>query len=392
MNSMELKYGCNPNQKPARVFTETGKLPITILNGTAGYINLLDALNGWQLVSSLDEALDLPAAASFRHVSPAGAAVGLPLNDAERAMYFIGKERELSALATAYTRARGADRMSSFGDFVSLSRVCDVSTARCIKAEVSDGVIAPGYTKEALTLLKTKRNGSYTVLEIDASYEPPAQEYRSVFGIQFEQNRNTIQLDKRVLTPIVTENTQLSEAAKIDLVVALIALKYTQSNSVCYAKRGQTIGVGAGQQSRIHCTRLAGGKADLWHLRQSERTLSLPFLKKLSRNEKDNAIEQFLTDNPETSLFEGEHWKRYFVEPPQPYTAAEKSSFLETVGQVSLASDAFFPFRDNIDRAQRSGVEFIVQPGGSLRDDLVIEACNQYGMVMIANSIRLFHH
>lgn len=392
MDSLELKYGCNPNQKPARVFTKTGKLPITILNGTVGYINLLDALNGWQLVTSLDKALGLPAATSFKHVSPAGAAVGLPLNDAERAMYFVAEESELSALATAYTRARGADRMSSFGDFISLSRLCDISTARCIKAEVSDGVIAPGYTKEALALLKTKRNGSYTILQIDASYEPSAQEYRTVFGIQFEQGRNTIELDERVLTPIVTENTHLPEEAKIDLVVALNALKYAQSNSVCYAKRGQTIAVGAGQQSRIHCTRLAGGKADLWHLRQSDRTLSLPFLPTLSRNEKDNAIEQFLSDDPETSLFEDESWKRYFSVCPQPFTLEEKRSFLDTIGGVSLASDAFFPFRDNIDRAHRSGVGFIVQPGGSVRDDLVIEACNQYNMVMVCNSIRLFHH
>lgn len=392
MDSIELKYGCNPNQKPARIFLEKGELPITILNGKIGYINMLDALNGWQLVFSLDKALNLPAAASFKHVSPAGAAVGLPLSEAERAMYFIKEDRKLSALATAYTRARGADRMSSFGDFVSLSRECDLSTARCIKAEVSDGVIAPGYTQEALALLKEKRNGSYTVVQIDPSYEPPAEEFRTVFGIQFEQGRNIIQLDERVLAPIVTENTKLPETAKIDLLVALIALKYTQSNSVCYAKRGQTIGVGAGQQSRIHCTRLAGGKADLWHLRQSERLLALPFWPALSRNERDNAIEQYLSDDPETSLFEGENWKRYFSECPQPFTTEEKRSFLHTMRGVSLASDAFFPFRDNIDRAHRSGVEFIVQPGGSVRDDLVIEACNQYKMVMINNAIRLFHH
>ncbi|MDT4761332.1 phosphoribosylaminoimidazolecarboxamide formyltransferase [Sphaerochaeta sp. PS] len=392
MDSIQLKYGCNPNQRPARIFTEEGKLPITILNGKAGYINLLDALNGWQLVSSLDKALDLPAAASFKHVSPAGAAVGLPLNEAERAMYFVSENRDLSPLATAYTRARGSDRMSSFGDFVSLSRVCDLSTARCIKAEVSDGVIAPGYTEEALALLKAKRNGTFTVIEIDASYEPMELEQRTVFGIRFEQGRNAIQLDQKVLEPIVTEKSQLPEEAKIDLVVALIALKYTQSNSVCYAKRGQTIGVGAGQQSRIHCTRLAGDKADLWHLRQSERTLSLPFLPNLSRNEKDNAIEQFLTDEPELSLSEGEGWRRYFTECPPPYTAEEKRAYLKTLGGVSLASDAFFPFRDNIDRASRSGVEYIVQPGGSVRDDLVVEACNQYGIVMACNSIRLFHH
>ncbi len=392
MDSMELKYGCNPNQKPARIFTETGALPITTLSGKPGYINLLDALNGWQLVSSLDQALGLPSAASFKHVSPAGAAVGLPLSDAERKMYFVPKDRVLSPLATAYTRARGSDRMSSFGDFVSLSRVCDLSTALCIKAEVSDGVIAPGYTDEALALLKTKRNGSYTVLQIAASYVPPSQESRTVFGITFEQGRNNIRLDSNVLKPIVTTNTQLPDMAKIDLVVALNALKYTQSNSVCYAKNGQTIGVGAGQQSRIHCTRLAGDKADLWHLRQSECVLNLPFLPKLSRNDKDNAIEQYLSDSPETSLFEGEAWKRFFTECPKSFGLGEKKEYLKAIGSVSLASDAFFPFRDNIDRAKRSGVQYIVQPGGSVRDDLVIEACNQYSMVMACNSIRLFHH
>jgi len=392
MDSMELKYGCNPNQKPARIFTETGTLPITTLSGKPGYINLLDALNGWQLVSSLDQALGLPSAASFKHVSPAGAAVGLPLSEAERKMYFIPKDRVLSSLATAYTRARGADRMSSFGDFVSLSRVCDLSTAQCIKAEVSDGVIAPGYTEEALALLKAKRNGSYTVIQVDASYVPPEKESRTVFGIRFEQGRNALQLDGRVLSPIVTEHTQLSNKAKIDLVVALNALKYTQSNSVCYAKNGQTIGVGAGQQSRIHCTRLAGDKADLWHLRQSERVLSLPFLPKLSRNDKDNAIEQYLSDNPETPLFEAEAWRRFFTECPKPFSLEEKKEYLKAIGDVSLASDAFFPFRDNIDRARRSGVQYIVQPGGSVRDDLVIEACNQYSIVMACNSIRLFHH
>ncbi len=389
---MELKYGCNPNQKPASIFTDTGNLPITVLSGNPGYINLLDALNGWQLVSSLDQALGLPAAASFKHVSPAGCAVGIPLSDAERAMYFVPKDRVLSELATAYTRARGADRMSSFGDFVSLSRVCDLSTAQCIKAEVSDGVIAPGYTDEALALLMAKRNGTYTVLQIDASYVPPEKETRTVFGITFEQGRNAIALDESVLAPIVTEHTQLPDSAKIDLIVALNALKYTQSNSVCYAKGGQTIGVGAGQQSRIHCTRLAGDKADLWHLRQSEKVLTLPFLPKLSRNAKDNAIEQYLSDEPETSLFEDGAWKAFFSECPQPFPSKEKKEYLKGIGGVSLASDAFFPFRDNIDRAKRSGVQYIVQSGGSVRDDLVIEACNQYAMVMACNSIRLFHH
>ncbi len=392
MDSMELKYGCNPNQKPASIVMEEGKLPITALSGKAGYINLLDALNGWQLVQSLDRALNLPAAASFKHVSPAGCAVGIPLSDAERAMYLVPKDRVLSDLATAYTRARGADRMSSFGDFVSLSRVCDLSTAQCIKAEVSDGVIAPGYTEEALALLMAKRNGTYTVLQVDASFVPPEKETRTLFGITFEQGRNAIVLDASVLTPMVTEHTQLPDSAKIDLIVALNALKYTQSNSVCYAKCGQTIGVGAGQQSRIHCTRLAGDKADLWHLRQSEKVLTLPFLPKLSRNAKDNAIEQYLSDEPETSLFEDGAWKAYFRECPQPFPAEEKKEYLKGIGGVSLASDAFFPFRDNIDRAKRSGVQYIVQSGGSVRDDLVIEACNQYSMVMACNSIRLFHH
>ncbi len=392
MDSMELKYGCNPNQKPARIFTETGNLPITILSGKPGYINLLDALNGWQLVHSLDQSLKLPSAASFKHVSPAGAAVGLPLNEAERKMYFVPEDRALSSLAAAYTRARGTDRMSSFGDFVSLSRECDLSTAQCIRSEVSDGVIAPGYTDEALALLRAKRNGSYTVLQIDASYVPPELETRTVFGITFEQERNAIVLDARVLEPIVTEHMLIPDMAKIDLVVALNALKYTQSNSVCYAKNGQTIGVGAGQQSRIHCTRLAGDKADLWHLRQSEQVLSLPFLPKLSRNDKDNAIEQYLADNPETSLFESEAWSRFFSECPKPFGAEEKKEYLKAIGGVSLASDAFFPFRDNIDRAKRSGVQYIVQPGGSVRDDMVIEACNHYAMVMACNSIRLFHH
>ena len=392
MDSMELKYGCNPNQKPSRICMDSGELPITLLSGKAGYINLLDALNGWQLVSSLDKALSLPSAASFKHVSPAGAAVGLPLSDAERAMYFVPKDRVLSDLATAYTRARGADRMSSFGDFVSLSRECDLSTAQCIKAEVSDGVIAPGYTEDALALLKAKRNGTYTVLQVDASYVPPEKESRTIFGITFEQGRNAVVLDASVLAPIVTEHKGLPDTAVIDLIVALNALKYTQSNSVCYAKNGQTIGVGAGQQSRIHCTRLAGGKADLWHLRQSERVLSLPFLPRLSRNAKDNAIEQYLADDPETSLFEEQAWKAFFTECPKVFTSEEKKEYLKTIGGVSLASDAFFPFRDNIDRAKRSGVQYIVQSGGSVRDDLVIEACNQYSMVMACNSIRLFHH
>lgn len=392
MDSLELKYGCNPNQKPARIFLENGELPLKVLSGKPGYINLLDALNGWQMVSQMEKATGLPSAASFKHVSPAGAAVGLPLNEEERNMYFVKSDTELSPLACAYTRARGADRMSSFGDFVSLSDVCDLSTAKCINREVSDGVIAPGYTEEALALLKTKRNGTYTVLAIDPNYVPGPIEQRSVFGITFEQGRNAIVLDQSVLQPIVTTNTVLPNSARIDLIIALIALKYTQSNSVCYVKNGQTIGVGAGQQSRIHCTRLAGSKADLWHLRQSKQVLSLPFLPSLSRNAKDNAIEQYLADDPETSLYENEAWKQYFTECPKPFLSEEKKDCLKKIRGVSLASDAFFPFRDNIDRARRSGVDYIVQPGGSVRDDVVIEACNEYGIVMISNGIRLFHH
>jgi phosphoribosylaminoimidazolecarboxamide formyltransferase/IMP cyclohydrolase len=392
MDSLELKYGCNPNQKKARIYREEGKLPVTVLNGNPGYINLLDALNGWQLVHQMETATGLPAAASFKHVSPAGAAVGLPLSDEERRMYFVGEDAGLSPLACAYTRARGADRMSSFGDFVSLSEVCDLSTAKCIKREVSDGVIAPGYTPEALALLQKKRKGSYTVLSVDASYVPEPMERRDVFGIVFEQERNAAVLDGSALQPIVTRNTVLPNSAKINLIIAMIALKYTQSNSVCYVKNGQTIGVGAGQQSRIHCTRLAGSKADLWHLRQSDRVLSLPFLPSLSRNEKDNAVEQYLANEPETSLYENDGWKRYFSVCPEPFEADEKRAFLDSVGNVALASDAFFPFRDNIDRARRSGVEYIVQPGGSLRDDEVVRACDEYGMVMIANGIRLFTH
>jgi phosphoribosylaminoimidazolecarboxamide formyltransferase/IMP cyclohydrolase len=392
MDSLELKYGCNPNQKPARIFVEKGELPLKVLNGKPGYINLLDALNGYQMVSQMEKAIGLPSAASFKHVSPAGAAVGLPLNESERKMYLVSENTVLSPLACAYTRARGADRMSSFGDFVSLSEVCDLSTAKCINREVSDGVIAPGYTEEALQVLKAKRNGTYTVLSIDPNYIPCEIEQRSVFGITFEQGRNNVVLDQSVLQPVVTTNTVLPNSAKIDLVIALIALKYTQSNSVCYTKNGQTIGVGAGQQSRIHCTRLAGSKADLWHLRQSEQVLLLPFLPSLSRNAKDNAIEQYLADEPETSLFEDEVWKQYFSECPKPFTPMQKKACLQKVKGVALASDAFFPFRDNIDRAKKSGVDYIVQPGGSVRDEAVVEACNEYGIVMVSNGIRLFHH
>lgn len=385
MDSLSLKYGCNPNQGQARISIAEGTLPLTVLNGKPGYINLLDALNGWQLVKALDEATNMASAASFKHVSPAGAAVGLPLDEVERALYFIPADMQLSELATAYVRARGADRMSSFGDFISLSRICDLSTAQMIKSEVSDGIIAPAYTEEALAVLRKKKKGSYIVLEIDRLYEPPVLEERTLYGITFTQERNTQVLDMRVLSPLVTENKSLPESAQLDLLVALNALKFTQSNSVCYAKRGQTIGVGAGQQSRIHCTRLAGEKADYWHLRQHEKVLALPFLPTLSRNEKDNAVELYLRD-------ELDRWQSYFTEKPVVLTQKEIRAYLDALCDVSLASDAFFPFRDNIDRAKKSGVSYIVQSGGSLRDDWVIDACNEYGMVMICNGIRLFHH
>ena len=388
MHELKLKYGCNPQQQHARIFKDGGPLPLRILNGKPGYINLLDALNGWQLVSALQKALGMSSAASFKHVSPAGAAVGLPLSSEERQMYFIGEGEQLSELATAYVRARGADRMSSFGDFVSLSSVCDESTARCIAREVSDGVIAPGYTAEALALLMAKRKGTYTILEIESDYTPSPIERREVFGITFEQERSTLVLDESVLKPIVTNNKDLPESAIIDLVVALTALQYTQSNSVCYAKRAQTIGVGAGQQSRIHCTRLAGEKADFWHLRQHAKVLGLPFLPKLSRNAKDNAVEQYLRNELDGT----QGWQHFFTEQPEAFTHEEQHAFMKTITGVSLASDAFFPFRDNIDRAMQSGVAFIAQSGGSLRDDEVIEACNEQGIVMVANGVRLFHH
>ena len=388
MRSLELKYGCNPNQKPARVFMQDGSdLPFTVLNGRPGYINLLDALNGWQLVSELRANLRLPAAASFKHVSPAGAAVAVPLTQTERGMYFVSDKSDPSPLAIAYIRARGADRMSSFGDFVSLSDVCDLSTAKAIKREVSDGIIAPGFEPEALALLKQKKQGQYCILQIDPGYRPPALDHREIYGITFEQHYNDAKLDESALGPVVTEKKEIPDEAKRDLIVAMVALKYTQSNSVCYAYHGQTIGVGAGQQSRIHCTRLAGDKADRWFLRQSERALHLPYRMDLSRNDKDNAVEQFLADHPES-----DDWRTYFTEEPEKYRWEEKRQILAAHNDVSLASDAFFPFRDNIDRAHRSGVGYIVQPGGSLRDDLVLEACNQYGMVMVCNSIRLFHH
>lgn len=393
MKELELKYGCNPNQKPARVFMEEGELPIAVLNGRPGYINLLDALNGWQLVRELKASLGLPAAASFKHVSPAGAAVGVPLSETLRKIYFADEIEGLldSPLATAYVRARGADRMSSFGDFVSLSDVCDAATARALQHEVSDGVIAPGYEPAALEILKGKRKGNYTVLQIDPAYEPAPVERKQVFGITFEQGRNNAAFGEETFANIVTKNETLPQSAKRDLILALIALKYTQSNSVCFAKDGQTIGVGAGQQSRIHCTRIAGNKADLWHLRQHEKTLALPFLPGVKRPERDNAIDVYLSDEPDEVLADG-RWQNLFSERPAPFTKAEKRAYLDCVSGVALGSDAFFPFSDNIERAKRSGVSYIAEPGGSVRDDLVIEACDAYGIAMAFTGLRLFHH
>lgn len=386
---IDLKYGCNPNQKSAWIERQGG-LPVVVLNGRAGYINFLDALNGWQLVSDLRRVTGLPAATSFKHVSPAGAAIGLPLSDTERRMSYISSKTELSPLASAYVRARSADRMSSFGDFIALSDICDISTAKVISREVSDGVIAPGYDPEALLILREKRKGTYTVLRIDPDFIPEKEERRTLFGISFVQDRNDYIPSDRDFENIVTKNRNLTEDARRDLSVALVTLKYTQSNSVCYAYGGQTIGVGAGQQSRIHCTRLAGGKADLWNFRHSERVLSLPFLLGLSRNDRDNIIEQYLSDDPETDVISA--WRDYFTEKPEPFTRDEKREYLKSVKGISLASDAFFPFHDNIDRAERSGVSYIAEPGGSVRDDAVIERADMYGMVMCFTSVRLFHH
>lgn len=387
---LELKYGCNPNQKPSRIFMEEGELPLEVLSGKPGYINFLDALNGWQLVNELKRATGLPAAASFKHVSPAGAAVGLPLNDTLRQIYFVGKQ-ELSPLACAYARARGADRMSSFGDWIALSDVCDEDTAKLIKPEVSDGVIAPGYTEEALAILRQKRKGSYNVVKIDPDYRPAPIERKQVFGVTFEQGRNEFVIDNDLLTNIVTKNKELPESAKRDLVIALIVLKYTQSNSVCYAKDGQAIGIGAGQQSRIHCTRLAGQKADNWLLRQHPRVLNLPFVDKIARPDRDNTIDVYISDDPEEVLGEG-RWQRFFKEKPEPLTREEKRAWLDQQTGVALGSDAFFPFGDNIERAHRSGVSYVAQPGGSIRDDNVIEVCDLYDMVMAFTGMRLFHH
>ena len=391
-NELALKYGCNPNQKPSRIFMKDGsELPIKVLNGKPGYINFLDAFNSWQLVKELKEATGLPAAASFKHVSPAGAAVGLPLDETLRKIYFVDDLGELSPIASAYARARGADRMSSYGDFIALSDVCDECTARIIKREVSDGVIAPGYTDEALAILKEKRKGGYNVIEIDPNYVPAELEHKDVFGVTFEQGRNNLKISTELFNNIVSKNQALPQGAKIDLLIALIALKYTQSNSVCYVKDGQAIGVGAGQQSRIHCTRLAGGKADLWHLRQHPKVLALPFREDLGRANRDNAIDVYLGEDPEEVLGEGV-WQQTFTTRPEPLTREEKRAYLAGVKGVVLGSDAFFPFGDNIERAHRSGVEAIVEPGGSIRDAQVIETCNKYGIAMAFCGMRLFHH
>ena len=392
MNELALKYGCNPNQKPSRIYMEDGSdLPVTVLNGKPGYINFLDALNSIQLVKELKAACGLPAAASFKHVSPAGAALGLPLTDVERKMYHIAPDMELSPLANAYARARGADRMSSFGDWIALSDICDVPTAKLIQHEVSDGIIAPGYTDEALEILKTKKKGNYNVVQIDPDYLPAATEHKDVFGITFEQGRNDLVIDKDMLTNIVSENKDLPENAKIDMIVALITLKYTQSNSVCYVKDGQAIGVGAGQQSRIHCTRLAGQKADNWYLRQHPKVLALQFVDDIRRPDRDNAIDVYLSDECDDVLADGA-WQRVFQERPEALTGEEKRAWLAQQRGVTVGSDAFFPFGDNVERARKSGASYIVEPGGSIRDDNVIETANRYGITMTFTGMRLFHH
>ena len=392
MKELELKYGCNPNQKPAKIFMQDGRdLPVTVLNGKPGYINFLDAFNSWQLVRELKAALHLPAAASFKHVSPAGAAVGLPLSDTLKKIYWVDDLEELSPLACAYARARGTDRMSSFGDWIALSDVCDVPTAKLIKREVSDGIIAPGYTDEALEILKSKRKGTYNIVAIDENYVPAPVEHKDVFGVTFEQGRNELKIDASSLDNIVTENKDLPESAKRDLIISLITLKYTQSNSVCYAKDGQTIGVGAGQQSRIHCTRLAGNKADIWHLRQHPKVLGLDFIDSISRPNRDNAIDVYISDEYEDVIGD-DVWQNTFKTRPEVLTKEEKQAWLSQFHDVSLGSDAFFPFGDNIERARRSGVSYIVQPGGSIRDDIVINCCNKHGLVMAFTGIRLFHH
>ena len=392
MKEFELKYGCNPNQKPSRIYmNDDRELPITVLNGKPGYINFLDAFNGWQLVRELKQATGLPAATSFKHVSPAGAAVGLPLTDVERKIYWVDDMGELTPLASAYARARGADRMSSFGDFISLSDVCDVATAKIVKREVSDGIIAPGYEPEALEILKAKKKGNYNVIQIDADYVPAPVEHKEVFGITFEQGRNELKIDKDMLTDIVTENKEIPDLAQIDLIISLITLKYTQSNSVCYAKGGQAIGIGAGQQSRIHCTRLAGQKADNWFLRQSPKVLNLEFVDKIGRADRDNAIDLYIGEDYMDVLADGA-WENIFKVKPEVFTKEEKRAWLDQMQDVALGSDAFFPFGDNIERAHKSGVKYVAQPGGSIRDDNVIDTCNKYGIAMCFTGIRLFHH
>ena len=392
MNELELKYGCNPNQKPSRIYMENGAdLPIKVLNGRPGYINFLDAFNGWQLVRELKAATGLPAATSFKHVSPAGAAVGLPLTETESKIYWVDDLGELSPLASDYARARGADRMSSFGDFISLSDVCDASTAKIIKREVSDGVIAPGYEPEALEILKAKKGGKYNVIEIDPNYVPDPIEHKQVFGVTFEQGRNELKIDRDFLGNIVTENKEIPDSAKIDLIISLITLKYTQSNSVCYAKGGQAIGIGAGQQSRIHCTRLAGQKADNWFLRQAPQVLNLQFVDGIKRADRDNAIDLYIGDEYMDVLADGA-WENIFKVKPPVFTAEEKRAWLDKNTDVALGSDAFFPFGDNIERAHKSGVKYVAEPGGSIRDDHVIDTCNKYNMAMCFTGIRLFHH
>ena len=390
MNELELKYGCNPNQKPARVFMEQGDLPFKVLNGKPGYINLLDAMNSWQLVRELREATGMPAAASFKHVSPAGAAVAVPLSETLQKAYFV-EGIELSPIATAYIRARGADRMSSYGDFVALSDECDAQTASFLKREVSDGIIAPSYSKAALEILKTKRKGSYLVLQMDPAYQPEKLERKQVFGITFEQQRNEVSLTEDCLQEIPTKNKEIPASAKRDLLIALITLKYTQSNSVCYTKDGQAIGIGAGQQSRVHCTRLAGNKADVWYLRQAPQVMNLPFREDVRRPDRDNAIDVYVGDEY-MDLLGGDDWKRVFTEKPPVFTKEEKQAWLATQKDVALGSDAFFPFGDNIERAHKSGVTYVAQAGGSIRDDNVIETCDKYNMAMAMTHIRLFHH
>lgn len=390
MKELELKYGCNPNQKPSRVYMEDGDLPFEVLCGKPGYINLLDALNGWQLVKELKKATGLPAATSFKHVSPAGAAVGLPLSDTLKSIYFVD-DVELTPLANAYARARGADRMSSFGDFIALSDECDKATALLIKKEVSDGIIAPGYSDEALEILKAKKKGNYCILKIDPDYIPAPIEHKQVYGVTFEQGRNELEINEALLSNVVTDNKELTDAAKRDLMISLIVLKYTQSNSVCYVKDGQAIGIGAGQQSRIHCTRLAGNKADIWWLRQSPKVLGLQFVDGIRRADRDNTIDVYISDEHDDVLADGT-WERFFKVKPEVFTKEEQLEWLSKNTDVALGSDAFFPFGDNIERAHKSGVKYIAQPGGSVRDDNVIDTCNKYGMAMSFTGIRLFHH